>query len=235
MLEANVQCKGPISMLAECLMALPSGLKPTHFSVDEMPFSKARKLESNEGYEDLSREYPSGFFLIGKGVQYDVECDNDSASCFATLSVDADEAKLFLSLLSQTNPSFGYVCDPAERIRRNRLIKHFGDRRIEAWVGRDLKKYVPGLYWLTVMSDSFMATHNVSPVALTNASWEHASPTRHSHIFQFYEKPEDWAASTRVEAVIRSSPGIFNIDAIRSDFDQVQTRSDISTVLHCWR
>lgn len=46
---------------------------------------------------------------------------------------------------------FFFAADRDEYEHRNRFKAEVGDSLVEAWVGRDLTRYLPGLYWRTML------------------------------------------------------------------------------------
>lgn len=235
MLEASFKVNSSTRSLAENLLDLPAVLRPTHFNIDEVPLLQTQAIGGKGKDRTFLHRYPSGIFLAGKKARYHLTSTDHHASCFATLSVESDAAKKLLPHISILQPSFGYMCTPEERVRRNMLFARIQNDSVEAWVGRDISKYLPGLYWQTLLSDSMMARYGISLSDLSDVATNILEPTKGLYIIQFYDQPDDWLAASRVDDLIRSIPGIFSIDELKPDFGKINKFEDALVFLRHWR
>src|SRR5262249_53736324 len=55
-------------------------------------------------------------------------------------------------VMACSGADFGFAATNEEYEHRNRIFVTLGEAHIASWVGRDLKKYVPGLFWRTMLS-----------------------------------------------------------------------------------
>lgn len=79
------------------------------------------------------------------------------------------------------------------------------------WVGRDCRRYVPGLYWLNYFSNSYREQHNIDPEKLANDLSGSLLRLKNGVILRLYQSPSDWRQhAERVEHVIHETPGFFS-------------------------
>ena len=160
------------------LEQLPEPLRPVFFSEEESVKDKKDLVKDDRRFKRFRRDRSLGFFLFAEHCLYDISTrPNDLAVIYVDPKEDADFMDLapaFFESMSTTQPVFGYAADTKEREHRNRLFKEIGVNNIEAWVGRDPSKYVPGLYWHTLLSDQIVSDHEVDIGALSSkaeSSW----------------------------------------------------------------
>lgn len=150
--------------------------------------------------------------------------DSPTAFAFATgrpllcdcfLDVAPEAAEHFLKHMSKARPVFGFACLPGERGRRNRVTTQQGPNEIESWVGRDTQRYVPGLYWLALLSEALARQHHVALSALEAVAQEHVELEGGLHLFRFYERPEGWLETSAVTELCTSLSGVFDVEKIK--------------------
>ena len=102
-----------------------------------------------------------GVYLENSTVQYDLRRFQKN-----TLIVDADLGDIsddvvrdFLIHMAAPRPFFGFACTQEELEYRNRITVKFGINIMESWVGRDTRRYIPGLYWWTLLPASLAEQH----------------------------------------------------------------------------
>jgi hypothetical protein len=136
--------------------------------------------------------------------------------------------------MATAHPIFGFVCAPEERERRNRTKIKQGMNTIESWVGRDIQKYVPGLYWCTLLPASLAQRHNLPLSKVASIALEHVELEGSHHLFRFYEKPEDWRSANALQELYSSLPGLFDVDKIRPALEDAKTYLELSDMTGNW-
>lgn len=136
--------------------------------------------------------------------------------------------------MASAQPIFGYACADEERYHWNRVKTRQGINAIERWVGRDPKKYVPGLYWWTLLPAALAQQHHVSLEAVKKVAIEHVEIEVSQHLFRFYDQPQDWQSAAAVEALRASQPGIFDIGNVRPLATAAKTFLEFSAVTRPW-
>jgi hypothetical protein len=149
--------------------------------------------------------------------------------------VEPPLVKKFLMHMAVTQPVFGLASAPEEREQRNRLVIKPGVNTVESWVGRDLEKYVPGFYWLTLLSDALAEKHGIPLSAVKKVALEHMELQGGQHLFQFYERPEDWRFTQEVAKLCSSLPGVFDVEGIRPSLMAAKNFLELDAALRVWK
>jgi hypothetical protein len=155
--------------------------------------------------------------------------------CRGELVGSAIEARRVAEFFATLNPLFGYVCLPEERDARNRVHLDLGDSVVESWVGRDPLQKIPGLYWVTVISQLLLDRHKVSLANISHAARECVEVAQGVFLLLFFAAPEDWKKSAGVHDVVASNPGIFNIDDVKSHIPASRNYLELSSYLRRFR
>ena len=221
-------------LVIETFLTLPGELRPTHQSADEDGVGTELKDHGRFPKTVMKRE--TGFFLKGANVTYDLNFVKDKpivCNCF--LETDTALAKDFLIHMASAQPIFGFACEPEEREWRNRITIKLGVNSIESWVGRDTQKYIPGLYWLTLLSTVLMEKHNVQFTAIEALAQEHVVIEGGQHLFCFYRRPDSWRSATGVVTLSPSLPGVFDVEKVRPQLATAKNFLDLSVITRGWK
>ena len=182
------------------------------------------------------KEEAAGIFLRGLHCSYNFSLATSmSIICYGDLDVDLPSIKLLVMEMASLNPNFGYACTQDERYRRNRVTLKMGTDTVESWVGRDLEKYIPGVYWWTILPENLTKKHGVSLKVFERAAKEHIALPNGQHLFRFYERPEDWSKSSVLSELSVSREGIFNIERIETHLATAKTFLELNAMLKLWR
>jgi hypothetical protein len=236
MIEAGLEFIDNIDLVLEKLVRLPGLLRPTYFSHEERVENEFDRVDDQNRFQSFLKSSKSGFFLTGAGVTYSIRIISEkSLICDCFLNVEPQLAIAFLKHMSEASPCFGFACDPSEREWRNRLVILQGENETKAWVGRDTHKYLPGLYWLTLISDDLAKKHGISYPKLSASACEYSELVGGQHLFRFYETPADWRDNYAVAKLYESTPSLFKIDSIRSEAESAVNFLELHSVLRNWR
>lgn len=236
MLEAGLVFNSQIDRVIDVFRELPISTRPTHFSHEETIENKENRIEATKKFTDFLAKSQSGFFLLGHGLTYSIRLAlGEPIVCDCFIEANAEDAIQFLEHMSKAEPIFGFVCDPAERERRNRITVHLGVNTIESWVGRDTKKYVPGFYWLTLLPDTLAKRHGVSISKIKSASHDFQDLTGGQHLFRFYQQPEDWTKTSATTNLCASLNGVFDIEKIRPKILMAKDFIALNSMLKEWK
>jgi hypothetical protein len=177
-----------------------------------------------------------GVYLQNAVALYDVRRSSPT-----TIIVDADldsvpdaAVREFLIHMAAAGPIFGYACAEEELERRNRITTELGINTIHSWVGRDIQKYVPGLYWWTLLPASLAEQHGIPLSTLVSPAREHIEIEGQLHLLRFYEKPEDWQTAPVMAELYRSLPGVFDVEKLRPKLRGSTTFLELNAVLDAW-
>lgn len=218
----------------EAFLSLPEELRPTHECVNEDEVGT--KIQDYKGFLAAMEKRETGLFLKNTKVTYDISlAGRKSIICSCFLDVDPILIKSFIVHMATVHPIFGFACDPEERERRNRVTTKQGVNTIESWVGRDTQKYIPGLYWWTLLPASLAEKHGVPLPAVASIALEHIKLEGQQHLFRFYEKPEDWRLATVMAGLYTSLPGVFDVEKIRSQLEGAKTFLELNALVSVWK
>jgi hypothetical protein len=238
MIEAGLEFDGAIDRVVRAFVDLPAPLRPVHFSHEEKPTSDADRIDDCRQFATFVAKSKSGFFLLGPGLTYSLRrTRGKSLICDCFLEVAPEGAERFLRHMSKALPIFGFACMPAERERRNRVTTRQGTSKIESWVGRDTQRYVPGLYWLTLLPEALARQHGLSLAAVNAVARQHLDLGNGQHLFRLYNRPEEWleTSSSAVTDLRASLPGVFNVENIKPQLEAAKNFLDLNVLLREWR
>jgi hypothetical protein len=224
--------------LLSVLFELPAPVRPQYFGESEKQGSKANRVDNSELFSKFVRNHPGGFFLFaddslfqfftaGKTPTYFVAC------CSKMLSAKVLKA-VFESVASIDVP-FAIAADEGEYRHRNRIFHEIGKNNIESWVGRDIRKYLPGLYWCTMISESLLRVHNVDLSAL-EASALSSDQIGGCHLLKFFDSSKDWEAhATQLDDLCESMRGIFSSRSLNMAASRATNYMEYSDIVDQWR
>jgi hypothetical protein len=178
----------------------------------------------------------TGELLLGPRGTFSIKlAGSKPIHCSFLLDVSAGEAQEIVHHLCMAKPIFGFACLPAEREYRNRTIHILGANTIESWVGRDVEKYIPGFYWITVISDELLRRHNVALADFANIAADETEPVKGLHVLRFYDTPEDWQNSAELTGIMTSFSGVFNIEEARSKMEKASNFLELNSIYRDWK
>ena len=236
MIEAELEFPFSMTHLAlEAILTLPDALRPTHKSLGEDEVGTAI---GDASVFLRTFELPSiGLFLRNSLALYDFrKLRNGNLTCCAYLDAIPHVAvKEFLIHMAMAHPIFGFACVAEEREHRNRITTKLGVNTIHSWVGRDTRRFVPGLYWWTLLPASLAEQHGIPLSTIVGAAQEHIELDGQQHLLRFYEKPEDWQSAAVMAELYRSLPSVFDVEKLRSKLQGATTFLELNAILDAWR
>jgi len=135
-------------------------------------------------------------------------------------------ARTILTNLAAADPLFGFACLFEEEKMRNQIAIEVQGSSCTSWVGRDIEKHVPGLYWMTLLPEELANKHGVPLSKVSDIALEHVDLGRGQNLFRFYERPEDWKSDRAVETLLANQPGFFDIEKVRPRFESIRTYAE---------
>jgi hypothetical protein len=234
--QASFQFDTDIWAVLSTFSAMPDPLRPAFFSHEETIGDSANRFSDRKRLETFVAKSQSGFFLLNDEFIYSIRlADDKPIVCDCAIHSSAVFAKQLVLEMSSAQPQFGFACLPEELNSRNRIVVQLGDSRIESWVGRDTRRFLPGLYWLTLISAELTARHHLKLSEIEAVAHSSVLTNGGGHLFQFYERPEAWKESTAVSTQFASQPGIFNIDRLSPRVATAKSFLEVHSLLRDWR
>jgi hypothetical protein len=216
----------------DTLLSLPGDLRPTHHRIGER--ERRQPIGDPVAFRDWKLTKGS-FFLLAPQATYDLDIDPPylPAVC-AGYKMQASLAKEYLAHMAGAGPLFGYCCANEEEEHRHWLVMKLPDGGLRAYYGWNIDKYVPGLYWQTLVSDGLLEKHDIPLSILDEIALERTDLGRGLHLFRFHEKPEDWRANTAIDKAFDAAPGFFDLQKVRSQLTPTDDHRDLLRQLEPW-
>ena len=238
MVEVRVSFdKERLAVLLNALANLPAPIKPQYFGEEEKLGSQANRVDDAELFSDFVRSYPGGFFLFADEWTYQIFTAGERPARFtAYCSAPPSDAvlKRFFELMASVEVPFALAADESEYEHRNRLYQRIGENDVESWVGRDIRKYLPGLYWYTMASESLLQEHGVD---ITKLSANTLSSERFGkcHLFKFFERAEDWKKqAAKLDELCETTEGIFSSRQVSAEAGRARNYVEYSNIVGQW-
>lgn len=237
MLEAEFEFEGNVDAVLAALLTLPPTLLPLYFSHEEKVEDDSDRIEDRKRFASFVARSKSGFFLLGDAVTYSVRiAAGQPIICNCFIDVLPSVAIQLVVHMSKSECLFGFACEPSEREQRNRITLRQGANKIDSWVGRDTRKYLPGFYWITLLPTTLATKHEIPLSAVKAVAQEHVELRGgQHHLFRFYESPEDWQATSAVAQMCASLPGVFDIEKIKPVLAAAKNFLELNPMLKEWR
>ena len=244
MIEIGLYFDGnDVKRIIDALSSLPVEIRPMYFGDTENLKNDRDKISNIQRFEKFLRKNETGFFLFSQDCRYDLNLrDYD----FSVMYIDFEMKKLeavtiakiesILTSITAADPVFGYAADSDERNHRNLLTIQIGQNQIEDWVGRDLKKYIPGFYWMTILSNGLIKKYDIDVTKLINKAQD-AKPLDHTHfIINFFEDPADWKTyAIEIDQLCQNTAGVFSISDVKSSINGISNYLQYSDIVSEWR
>lgn len=237
MIEGGLHFERGLEPILEAFTTLPSAVRPVHFSKNETPDYPGSIVSDRSKLADFAAKNGSGFFLLGSTVTYSIRAAvGQPVVCDCFMNVVKDDVRKFMEHMAAAQPAFGFACIPEERAHRNGFALKMGEQTIEGWIGRDIGQYLPGLYWMTLVSESLARRHHLGLERVAGAALDHQVIRESGHLFQFFERPEDWARyADRLDALCREFDGVFSKGDAISQLAGAKNLIDVSSLVARWR
>lgn len=200
---------------------MPACVELEYFGSGERPRRKPQfRIDNKKCFAEYrSKGFP--LTLFADDTWCDVQCWPDRDDLVHSMSFYdyADEgtrhlelAREVMSFMDSVGADYGVAAESAEADRRNALV-WAGRNRMN--VGRDIRKYVPGLYWLNYFGQRYVEMHNLDLAEITERLGGELVPLTHGHFLQLYPLAADWITGDgEVSTFLASHPKYFSIDGL---------------------
>ncbi|PIV31053.1 MAG: hypothetical protein COS35_03360 [Zetaproteobacteria bacterium CG02_land_8_20_14_3_00_50_9] len=106
---------------------------------------------------------------------------------------------------------------------------------IESWVGRDLSKYIPGLYWQTYISVDLAKEHSFDLAKACQIA-EESTDYEKGVLLRFFEDPLDWNQyAEKLDNLCLTMDGVFSIKEVHSIISSSINYIELCSVLRQWK
>ncbi|MEW5849141.1 MAG: hypothetical protein AB2A00_10010 [Myxococcota bacterium] len=216
---------------------MQGGLAPLEYASAER--GKRWSLDEWGSYREYCSRNPQGHALFARRWKYDfVPFRGGLDLLFGDPrrgKLKPDDPMSLLGVFSKTGLVFGFACETEEYHHRNRYERSLVGRHISYWVGRDASKYLPGVYWLTVVSRPRLAAAELGTESLGAVGKVLSLGADHVAL-QAFDKPADWLAhSERLDRFCHDAPGVFSLQRIRAGLDRLDPGEALDEAVKGWR
>lgn len=217
-----------LSHIVSFLLNLPQEYLPVWYKLDEVVNSKKMITSEKDFEEFIQRNSEYGFSLYNDNIEYDLKPARDEIWIRIEEEYVTDN---FLNLLLETKPYWGYFADFNEIVFRNKIVKKIGNNSIETWIGRDIMKYLPGLYWINIISNEAFEKFKLNFDNLSNANSKLTINHKYK-LLKLYEKANDWYSSVDLTNIIYDSQErIFDKRFIENKVESVDNYVEYKSIL----
>jgi len=243
----------------DSLQALPVHLRPKYFGEEETLKSKKDEVADKKRFEKFVARNPAGFFLFADECTYNFFVHKRGYSrlfCDVQKEEFYTDVPLFFEAVVSAAPAFGFAGENQEREpeadgsyviahekvtsehdHRNKHFVTIGMNHIESEIGNDLDKYIPGVYWYTLLSDELLNKHQVDFASLSAEAVSMETLGNGSlHLLKFYDNPGDWKENVeRLDDLCERTEGVFFRKSVESAVSGVSNYLEYDDIIAEWR
>lgn len=236
MLTARVEYdNASLVSVASLLLALPEPLRPLRFALSE----NARGLPvADSSFNERLETEQFGLFLKSKRVKYNLIVDGNRIQCDAYFNARSDSlaVDLLCRMAASLEPRFGFACSFDEWVGRNRVLVNLHQGRLSAPVGQNSDRYVPGLYWVTLLPIKYVEKFAIPIDNLVSAAFDCINVDGRIAILRFYENSSDWRSkANEMGNLYRLLPSIFDIRNLEVGLNALDTAEEVTSYLRPWQ
>ena len=219
---------------------LPELIKPIYFSEDEGKVSKSDLVSDDGKFKRFREKNPDGFFISNnKGFLFDVSTPNAGYSVlilYAEESLSNELVESFFRAFVELNPIFGFACESEEYEHRNRYYTTIGINEIESWIGRDLNKYLSGVYWYTLLSDKTLNIYGLNLDDVCSLTNKRDDIARGIYLLNFFEHADDWQKhKAKLDDFCKKADGVFSKHDVELAVQGVSSYFEYGDIVDNWR
>ena len=213
MIDATINFKkGENQKFISVLMNLPVNLRPVAYSEAEDEPRVNIDLNQVNRIEDIMG------CLWAPDSDYDITLSMDGTFSVSIYDAESKGFEQMMRDFSELEIEFGYACHSDERLHRNRIIQKKEYGTDESWVGRDYNKYLPGLYWITLIPNSLIEKFGIKVEEIRELSNKFEIKSNSNIFAQFYDDPDQWQSRAEViDSWCARTPGCFYKPPIESE------------------
>jgi hypothetical protein len=223
-------------------LSLPIRIRPKYYHYAEGRITKSEgEIDESEKFREYCRVHDKGFFLTNKRYSINLdECNPMGITAWLTgrHPIPMDECFSFIELCSYYNCKFCAGCDQREFEYRNHFTGRGEIFSLSTYLGRDVQKYFPGVYWLTGFSKRHAKKLGVNLKKIESRAIEsHAFGKDGDFVlYQFFEKPAEWALhADRLDEICEHTNGIFSKREVLLETGTPPTYDSLDSVTDKWK
>lgn len=228
MLECEVKLPiGEANAVISALAEQPVNMRPTHHSNDEDSARREIDLSQLDKFDDWLG------FLWAPAGGYEVSSDERETLTVFAFSDDALGIEQLIVRLSREKVVFGYAACSEERAHRNRISEKKPYGIHEGWVGRDIKRYLPGVYWITLVPLKTLENLGIALDAIREIAISTEIVENTNVLAKLYERPTEWSKKAEaVDAWCIKTSGCFSKKKVEAEAEGVTDFLEMSEIIY---
>lgn len=233
MIKIGLEFHLAVNEVIEVLVDLPGPMRPQHYSDAEAEPADRLPIGERADFLRKMKKRKGGILLYGSQVTYSVRGTAGRIFCDGFADVDQAVIESIFSAPHFARCHFGYACLEEEYKARNRVVVQRGINSIEAWVGRDTRKVVPGLYWMTLMSKDLVEKLGVEVDKLAAEAVDCWDISNLCFVFKMGVSPQLWQERLG-NGRLTGEPWLFDMAQVSADVDTAQDLMSTLDALGRW-
>jgi hypothetical protein len=235
-LQSYYPCDNSVyTWLRNTVNCLPEQIRPTSAGTSEIMRSKeAISIADPYIYEKYIQQYNGSLWLYGRGIKYSTATHHQIPS---EIVAWVDRAKTDIAYYCNClcegwdahNAYYGFGAHVDEYEIRNayRILK--GQHVImSGYLGRDCRKYVPGLYWLNYYSDQYINELKLDIESIAYRLNVKLHKLRNGILMKLYDDPSSWREhEDMVKYVVANTSNMFSIDKVDLPIHDMTSRAQL--------
>jgi len=222
---------------------LPEEVALHDAGVDEGKVSEKSILDDPKRFNQFLKENKYGFYLFNKlkkSVSANVSFLVGDRNPYIYYFQDDRRCKILIKNVYViiesyilANALLAYACYDEEREYKNRIYVRFEVETVEAWVGRDIKRYLPGIYWITWISNRYASMHKLSPVEIAAEVGAEIRSLHDGHLLQLGQHPSEWRNYLeKIKKYTAGKDNIFFVDKV--NVADIKTDAELDKITKKW-
>lgn len=222
----------------DALLCLPDTVKPLTFSSTEGKNLPDNKVVDTKKFNNFKKKNLCGFFMHANEAIYNLTISSSGiSSVFIEFcnSISNDLIQDYFLTFSKIGIDFGFVCDNSEYLHRNLHFFKLGSNKIETWVGRNLLKYVSGLYWQTYISINIAKKHSIKLEKVCSLAKD-VTRFEKGILVNFFNDPQEWEIhAEQLDNFCSILGGVFSKKDVDTSVSTDMNFIELNSVLSRWR
>lgn len=228
-----------LEKIPQVIERFPKAIRPTHFGQSEEKNDPKYPLSSPNAMEALEELTNSGYILFCRDITYNL---TPPLRSFGELFVSSESEGVLgandlmdmTQVLTDAGFEFGFIAEWEEYVHRNQYEFQLPSGTVQSWVGRDLVRYLPGLYWTTVLGIGL-----AEKCVLDKEKWPWPIKTLDFGPkywgLRLFTQPANWSEyAARIDAVCEQNKHIFSMDRVRQQFKRAGNYLEFVRLVKNW-
>jgi len=220
------------------ILGLPFPLTPISFTENDENQEDRFSIIDSENIQAILDQPSQKYYLNAELCRYHLFLKQDySALCIDKFNESVSfGADALMARIASLVPFFRFICESKERAHRNRIYKTIGSNKIEAWLGRNPYRKIPGLYWKTIFSKHILLNFNINIDYFENLSKKISILEKETFLVTFFDRAKDWNMyAETLDIVCNSYDGIFSKEDVLSETSQIDNMIQYMTAISKWK